>query len=310
MPRSLAPARGKTGTSRRVALALGAAAAVSSLAYVGISAYVARKLIRMERRPLTTTPATYGLEYEDVQFTSAIDHVLLKGWFIGSAGTKAIVMLHGVNSIRDDPSVGILEMAVALSRAGYAMLMFDFRAHGESSGTEYSLGILEVRDVAGALRYLKGRGATEVGVIGYSMGAATALLAAPEHPEIRAIVADAPFADLAELFYSRLHEATGLPRVFNRGVTLMIRAIIGQDITSIKPVQAMARLEERPLLLIHGTADDIVPVEQTYTLQTAGVRNPNLETWIVPGSSHAQAYRDHPEEYLSRVISFFDRNLR
>src|SRR3990170_3409555 len=121
--------------------------------------------------PVTLSPAAYGLAYEDVEFPSAVDGIVLKGWLIDSPGTKTIVVMHGRNSVRDEPNVGILELAQALVGQGYDVLTFDFRAHGESGGTRYALGQFEVRDVAGALDYLKGRGVREVGVIGYSMGA-------------------------------------------------------------------------------------------------------------------------------------------
>ncbi|MBI4319233.1 MAG: alpha/beta fold hydrolase [Chloroflexi bacterium] len=293
----------------RALLFLAVLIGVLALAYLGIAVYVADRFARPKRVALSTTPAAFGLAYEHVEFRSAVDDILLRGWFIPATGGKTIVILHGRESARADEAAGIMPLASALVRRGYNVLMFDFRGHGESNGNLYSLGQWEVRDVGGALSYLKSRGVANVGVLGYSMGAATALLAAPEHPEIRAIVADAPFSDLSVMIDEQFPKATGLPRVFIPGVHLMVRLMHGLDLAENKPQRAMARLDDRPVMLIHGSSDDYIPVEHAYALRRAGAGNPNLETWIAPGSGHVQSFNDHPDEYIARIASFFDRHL-
>lgn len=121
---------------------------------------------------------------------------------------------------------------------------------------------------------------------------------------------DAPFADLSALLDVQLPKASGLPGFFNPGVIFIGQAMYGVDLMGNKPERELARLGNRPVMLIHGTSDDLIPVEHTYALQKAGASNPGLETWIVPGSGHVKSFKDHPDEYLSRVASFFDRNLR
>ena len=95
--------------------------------------------------------------------------------------------------------MGLPEIATAFVRRNYAVLTFDLRAHGESGGDHFTLGQLETRDVVGAVRFLQSRGRTCIGAIGWSLGAATLLNAAPDLPEIQAIVADSAFANLAVL---------------------------------------------------------------------------------------------------------------
>lgn len=278
------------------------------VAYFGISSIVADRLSRPERHALTTTPAAYELAYESVRFASAVDNIPLSGWFIDSPGTRAIVILHGRNGTRD--STEPMEIAQALVRSGYDVLLFDFRAHGESGGERYTLGYLETRDVAGAVRYLQSRGATEIGVIGFSMGAVTVLNSAPDQPELRAIVSDSAFADASPLVERELPKAGGLPVFFDPGVLLMGRLLYGVDIANNKPMRAVAHLGHRPVLLIHGSADGLIPVGDAYALQRAGANNPNLELWIVPEAEHTGAHRKNREEYLKRVIGFFDQNLQ
>ncbi len=280
------------------------------VAYVGILAVVADKLSHPTRKALTSNPAALGMKYESIQFNSVPDNVLLKGWYVDSPGNKVIVMMHGRNSIRDDSSVGMLNIAKGLYDDNYDVLMFDFRAHGESSGDRYSLGWWETRDVSGALAYLTGRGVSEVGTLAYSMGAATELLAAQDHPEMRAIVADSAFSDLSLLLDKELPKASGLPSFFNPGILFMENALYGIDINSTKPELQIAKLGTRPVLLIHSTTDELIPESHAETLKKAGAGDPNLSLWVAPGSGHVQGYKNNPAEYMQRVTKFFDANLK
>lgn len=276
--------------------------------YLGISSVMADKLSVPERHPIANMPSAHGLKYEPVEFTSAVDSIRLEGWYMGAAGSKAILMLHGRNGNRSSGDAA-LPLAQAFVNHGYNVFMFDFRAHGESGGTRYSLGKLEVRDVAGALAYLKARGFGQVGTIGFSMGAATALNSAAEYPEMHAVVADSSFADENLLVETDWSTLTPFPPIFIPGMTFMGRLLYGIDIPSNVPARAVARLGSRPVLLIHGTADAEIPVSHAYMLQQAGANDPNLQLWIVPNACHTCAYVQDKEEYLRRVIAFFDRSL-
>ena len=192
---------------------------------------------------------------------------------------------------------------------GYDVFTFDFRGHGASGGEIGALGTLETRDVEGALAYLKGRGIEEVGVVAHSMGAATALLAAPDHPEMRAIVADSSFADLFTILDRERAKVFGLAPIFNPGVLMASEMMYGIDPLRNEPRQAIAQLGDRPVLLIHSDVDNLIPTSEVYELQEAGSANPNLELWVAPGSGHVTAFADNREEYVQRVIGFFDRHV-
>jgi fermentation-respiration switch protein FrsA (DUF1100 family) len=90
----------------------------------------------------------------------------------------------------------------------------------------------------------------------------------------------------------------------------MARVLYGIDIPDNRPARALASLGSRPVLLIHGTGDELIPVSNASLLQKAGANDPNFELWIAAGSSHANAYHDYPEEYTKRVLAFFDKYLQ
>ena len=294
--------------TRLAVIGLGIIALVCVVAYFALGAYIADQFSRPERYALTQTPAAYGMKYENVAFESAVDHIPLRGWYIDSPGDKVILQLHGRNGTRDAGSG--LAVAQMFVQNNYDVLMFDFRGHGESGGERYSIGLLEVRDVAGALNYLKTRGVQDVGVIGFSMGAATTLNAAPDLPAMRAVVADSAFADINLLLDEQLPQETGLPAWVNPGVLLMGKLLYGIDLAANRPVSAIARLTDRPVFLIHGTKDDLVPVHHAELLAQADAANPNLSVWILDGVGHTDAFDEANAEYRARVLDFFARNLQ
>jgi fermentation-respiration switch protein FrsA (DUF1100 family) len=291
-----------------VAETAGILAVLLPAGYLGVSAYSAGKLSRPARNPATHTPAEYGLQYEEVRFNSAGDHIRLNGWFIDSPGTRTIIMLHGRDFSRE--ANGGLAKAAALAGHDYDVLMFDFRAHGASGGDHYALGAWETRDVTGALDYLKSRGVTEVGIYGISMGAATAIMAAAAHPEIKAIVAEAAYSDLGVLIDEAFSERSGLPAFFNPGVRSMAHLLYGIDFSKVRPAGALKSMGDRPVLLIHSTADEFVAVRHATRLQEAGAGNPNLEVWIVAKAAHCDAFSTYTEEYTRRMLAFYDRHLK
>lgn len=275
--------------------------------YFGVSGIVADQLSHPTRKAVTRSPAALGMQYEDVQFNSAVDNIPLKGWYIDSPGDKVILVMHGRNSTRDGGD--ILDIVKGLYDHGYDALTFDFRGHGQSGGERYSLGLMETRDVAGALQYLKGRGVTEVGGLGFSMGAATELLAAPDHPEMKALVSDSAYSRLPSLLEKELPKASGLPVFFNPGILLMGKLLYGIDLAATNPVEYVPRLGDRPLFLIHGTEDALVPVSHFIELESAAKGDPNLQSWVVEGAGHTGIYDVAPQEYMQRILAFYDKYL-
>ncbi len=280
--------------------------AIALIAYFGLSAYAAYKVTHPIRMPLHTTPEVYGMKYESVTFPSVPDGVLLKGWFIDSPRDRTILVLHGESSARDNYIN--MEVGRRLYEHGYDLCMFDFRAHGESGGDTGSIGDLETRDVAGALAYLKGRGIDEVGAIGWSMGAATIINSAPDHPEIAAIVADSSFSNLMSMVDIE-RGSTGAPGFLDPGIVLVTRLMYGTDISANEPRRATGRLGNRPVLLIHANGDNMIPVEQAQELAEAGADDPNLQLWIVPSVGHVSSFSASEDEYAERVFHFFDNAL-
>jgi pimeloyl-ACP methyl ester carboxylesterase len=139
------------------------------------------------------TPGDLKMGYEDVSFKTA-DGLTLRGWHIPAARTsaKTVILLHGYPADK-----GNILPALAFLHEDFNLLLFDFRYLGQSEGSYSTIGAKEVEDLLAAIQFLKNRGTTEVGVWGFSMGGAVALMAVPQAPEIKAVVSESSYASLA-----------------------------------------------------------------------------------------------------------------
>jgi fermentation-respiration switch protein FrsA (DUF1100 family) len=280
------------------------------IAFVGISIYLGASMTRSERVAVEGSPADLGREYEDVEFASREDDLTLRGWLLPAGNSqRTVIMVHGNGSNRADPGVSMLAIASAFIDRGFNVLMFDLRGHGESDGDRISAGYYEQRDLLGAVDYARLRGAEHVGVLGFSVGAATALLTAADEETIEAVVADSSFADLSGIMGREFKERSGFPEFFLKPVLFLVKIFYGVDFAAVKPVAAVADIAPRPILFIHGAEDTFVPVENAHRLYEAAA-NPEDELWIVPGADHVQAYNTAPDEYMDKVAAFFEAALK
>lgn len=251
------------------------------------------------------TPATLGMPYENVTFqTTASDHIKLRGWLVRGNTNRALIMLHAKDNTRS--FAHNLNLGRSLWQQGYTLLMFDLRAHGESGGDHTTYGQYEQYDVVGAVNFLKSKGynGASIGIIGWSLGGASALMGMSQTPDIKAGIIDSSYADLAHIASLRLAQLG----FFYPGVLVASRLLWGMDIDQARPEEAIKKLGNRHILLIHGDADTTVPLSEMYLLQQAGGLSV-ANTWVLHGINHAGAYPAQPEEYLRRVVAFFGREL-
>ena len=285
--------------------------------YLGVSSLLAGRFTTTTRVAITGTPDTVGLLFQEVNFLSSIDRKNISGWVIPAQSdwnsiqrnSPWVVMVHGDSTNRADVAIGALEIMRDLAALGYSILAFDLRGCGESGDSSGSSGLFEQRDLLGALDYLGRRGVNyqNIGVLGFSLGGAVALMSCAIPGRVAAVVADGSFADLQMMRGLKADRGRWLLSFLSPGIRLMGRILHGIDVAAISPARAVMR-SRTPTLLIHGDRDTIIPVSHARLIAKAGVHyTPSL--WIVPGAGHVQAYNKHPMEYTSRVSAFFRANL-
>lgn len=304
------PSRRVRRWRRRRVLVLGGTVLVllAVLAYVVPVLLVVQDLTTPERRPLTTTPAALGLTYEDIAFPPRGKDITLRGWWLPSTGPQAVIIVHGLNGVRDDPGDGFLRLGVAVVKLGYHVLLFDLRAHGASDSAPFTLGTLEWQDVLGAVDVALARGvpAGQIAVIGFSAGAAASLEAAVREPAIGAVVADGVWPDLTEVLDGEVPDKSGLPAIYNPGIYLAIRLRYGADIFNSDPIADVAALAStgRPLFLVHEADDKYTDAAEARQLDLAAGGAPQVLSWWVEDATHIRAYATFPDDYLARLGPF------
>jgi uncharacterized protein len=262
----------------------------------------------LPRLPLAAQPVDFGLRADTVRFRAA-DGMPLEGWKIpGDAAKPWIILCHGMGSNRAD----LLDIAAGLNRAGFNLLLFDFRAHGGSGGRVTSFGWHEERDLEGALAYLGQQPdvpARPYGVYGISMGAAVALGVAARDDRLGAVAADSPYTDLGDSLARHLRLMYPLPRVpFEWFVRSTYRARFGVWPEQVAPIRAAGALDGRRLLLIQGAEDLRMPVSGAQAIaQAAGG---SAELWVIGKAGHLESFGLDPDAYLAKLTRFFDSSLR
>ena len=159
------------------------------------------QMVKPGRSPVLKTPADYGLTYEDVFFPS-FDGVPLEGWLIPADSNKLIIMNHPATMNRygfpghlepwrqfSDVEVDLVKIQAELHKAGYNVLAYDLRNHGNSSdanGGVCGFGLYEWRDVVGAMQFVQSHDLLQhmtVGLFNPCAGGNAAMIAMTKQPD-------------------------------------------------------------------------------------------------------------------------------
>jgi hypothetical protein len=279
------------------------AALCLALLLAGAGAILCENTLRVPRRPAPANPAPM------VQLR-ATDGAVLKAWFLTPPAHPAgcVILLHGIADSRESG----LGLAAILVQEGYAVLLPDSRAHGESGGELVTYGLLEKTDVLGWADWLRNAGCSRIFGLGESLGAAILIQAAAERPAFDAIVAECPFSNLRAIAAERVVQFLGRPTplwrslapAFVQSAAVYAQVRYGIDIDGVSPLAA-ARHLRTPLLLIHGLEDRNIAPWHSRALAGA---NANATLWLVPGAGHTNASAVDPAEFRRRVLEWFARH--
>ncbi|HYI65887.1 MAG TPA: alpha/beta hydrolase [Candidatus Limnocylindrales bacterium] len=317
-----------------------AAVLVALVAYLGYVGYEGSRQLTDPPAPSADcrTPASLGWAYEAINYDIAPDAELaaeadpasctrrgadagdavsvgevgLAGWYV-PAGNGAgptgptIVLAHGWGSNKSNMlgRAGILHDA-------FNLLLFDFRNHGQSSGSATTQGIREANDLRAMIDWLeRDKGPEAIVVLGDSMGGATALAEADQDPRVDAVIAESTHATLANAAQARL-DRSNYPLSMPGSWAILLGTLIrtGEDVSAVDPIETVERLDDRPLLLIHAGRDtSIGPDDAETMLAAAEAAGSPAELDICADAGHSESYETCPEDYAGWVLGFLERVL-
>ncbi|OAM31233.1 MULTISPECIES: alpha/beta hydrolase [Eikenella] len=238
------------------------------------------------------SPAQSGLPYQNVYFHSA-DGTRLHGWFVPAQGVASpkqaatIVHFHG-----NAQNLSAHWQAVKwLPAQGYNVFLFDYRGYGQSAGKPGRQGLFE--DSNAALDYIRTRpdvDAERLLVFGQSLGGTNAIAAvgAGNRAGVRAIAIESTFSSYAAIAHDKLPGA---------GLLLSNIHSASRHIAALSPI---------PLLLIHGTADQVIPARHSQTL--FDLARPPKQLVLIPSGTHLGL--QGLGGYEQTLLDFFARHSR
>ncbi len=246
------------------------------------------------------------LPVEEVTFPSR-DGLRLAGWFapVNEEAKGLVILCHGHPANR----VEMLPEARILYKAGFHVLLFDFRALGESEGKTCTLGLAEVQDLMGAIDYLMEREEArglKLGVLGLSMGGAVSLMTAAQDTRIQAVATHGAFGSLESAIRRRAELFTG----FLAPVTAKMATQFGKrwiPPTEDSPLTLVSRIAPRPLLLLHGVKDHIIPLKEGEKLYAEAGEPKELVP--LPLSYHVGIHHEEQAAYNEKIVTFFIESL-
>ncbi len=254
------------------------------------------------------TPADAGLDARDITITTPAGPC--PAWRIDGDPSAWAIHIHGLGSTR----AGTLRGVLAATERGYTSLVVSYRntAEGTPDGTGRStLGRTETRDVDEAIGYAVRRGARQIVIFGWSMGALIALQLA-DHPRhqglIAALVLDSPVLNWTEVIKancarSGLPAAAGhlaIPWLTLAPLARTVGLPGGIPLRSFDWTSRAADLS-KPILILHGTRDDSVPIRLSQALRDARPDLVELETF---DAGHTLCWNADPDRWHKSVTTW------
>ena len=265
-----------------------------------LSASCITKLYYYPTRHVYQTPADYGLNYEEVFFESK-DGTKLSGWFVPAVGEPlgTVVHFHG-NAQNMTAHFSFVDWIPAES---FNLFIFDYRGYGQSEGSPEPCGVYE--DSVAAIQYVLSRtdiDANKIVLLGQSIGAANAIAAVGNNKfeGIQAIAIESSFYSYQKMAQDVIRQIPILG-FFKKSLS---KVIVSNDYS---PGEVIDKISPIPLLLIHGTSDEVVPYHHSQLLFDQA-KEPKL-LWTVEGGYHTQAFVRFGDHYRNRLIRFYSDAL-
>jgi len=229
----------------------------------------------------------------------------LSAWFVpGVLSRGAVLLLHPIRSDKR----AMVARARFLRAEGYAVLVVDLQAHGQSEGERITFGYREANGVRASVQTLQRLAPGEkVGAIGLSLGAAAIALSGADDV-LSAVVLESLYPTIEEAVSDRLRIRFGVIGPLLAPLLLVqLEPALGISPSQLRPIEWIASWRS-PLLIVHGTEDRHTTLAEAQRLFAAA--KPPKDFLAVPGAAHVDLYAFDKEAYERKVGAFLACFLR
>lgn len=246
------------------------------------------------------TPLDEGIEYETYLIPTNNNRNLNSWWIKNEASDTSIILMHGWGK----NSSGMMPYIKNLSEHNFNILAFDSRNHGDSDKDGYSSMVKFAEDIKSCINFVKKEKpdfSKQIYIIGLSIGGAASIYAAANDNRINKIVtigAPSNPADVMKLFLIKKK----IPKPIIALVFKYLEFKVGKKFDEISAANNIKNTEAKTLL-IHGTYDRVVPVEQGKLI--AGRADENMvELWKIKGKGHSNCH--YERGFWDKLVIFFN----
>ncbi|WP_047982840.1 alpha/beta hydrolase [Ornithinibacillus californiensis] len=251
----------------------------------------------------------YADQEQEILEITSYDDLLLKAGFLENElnSGKVVILAHGYRGDRNHMD----DLVKFYYDQGFDVLMPDSRGHGESEGDYIGYGWHDRKDYVKWIDLLiEQHGAEQILLHGNSMGASLVLMTSGEElpSEVKGIIADSGYTTVKEELRHQLKHLYHLPAFPILDITSVITKVRAGYFFGEASAIEQVKNNTRPLFIIHGDADELVPTEMAYELYEAA--GGEKELWIVPNAGHTKAYSIATEEFQTRLQQFIDQTIQ
>jgi uncharacterized protein len=262
-------------------------------------------ILKPFRHNIKQQPGDLGLASE-VLNVATNEGFELKGYLIKpniETPKAIIIMVHGIGGCKE----GFLATANQMSKQGYATVIYDQRAHGESGGNYCTYGFYEKEDVSKIINQIKMKyPLTPIGIWGSSLGGAVAIQALERDKRLQFGIIESTFTDLDAIVYDYMeHRLHFQNRFLARRALCHAEEIASFDTEKVRPIESVKHIHQ-PIFMAHGDADERIKVEYGKALfKNLASEEKQLE--IIHGAGHHDMGKVGGLEYARKINVFLEK---
>jgi len=265
--------------------------------------------------------------YENATIEVEDEDLFLSAWYLRQNDSMPwVIFVHGIRGYKSGGELMI--SSGMLANAGFNVISFDLRDHGESSidDNRVSGGQDEWKDVVAVFDWLideQDAKPDQIGLFGTSMGAGTVAIAFSLDDRMQSVWLDSGYSDMGKIVVEEL-EFQGLPTFLGPAGIFAGKISAGQNLVEYYPLEAASEIGDRHMYVVHGNQDKRVRLhhgEEMCEIALENGKEGNVECWFedsvirydvgkgMDSDEHVSLMLTHTEDYENRLVEFFTRSL-